>query len=279
MGRLSNRVVFVMGGGADGPPAPDETLPIGNGRAIAIEAALEGAQVAVADRNLELAKETAYEIRKRGGEAMAFACEVADEVSCERAISASVEAFGKLNGLVNNVGTGDGQDFERTLTDDFDKAYAINLRGPFFSIRHAIPHLRRAGAGSIVNISSVSQIRSPGTGVSYETSKAALGALTRNAAATLGPEIRVNSILPGTIYSTILRRWLGVDAPDLSAAIPLGRLGSPWEVAKSAVFLLSDDASYITGVDLMVDGGASLGVPGFPFSSGGAMALEETPLR
>ena len=255
--RLRDKVVLVMGGGSDGPPAKGEQLAIGNGRAAAIQCAREGALVAVADRNIAAAEETVKDIRASGGKAHAIACDVSDASQCREAVAAAVKVFGALHGLVNNVGIADMIPPMDASEEEFQRVLNVNVRGQFAAIKYALPEMVRAGGGSIVNVSSLNGLRSGGgAGVAYETSKAALLGLTRNIALSMAPQnIRVNSVLPGIIDSTMLRRYVGDMQIDFTPRIPMRRLGSPWEVAKAIVFLLSDDASYITGTELVVDGG------------------------
>ena len=259
MGRLDGKAILVMGGGADGPPAEGESLPIGNGRAIAMQCAREGAAVMVADVNLRLAEETATALRAEGRRAEALRCDLMSSAESKAAVEATVQSFGALHGLVNNAAITDMTDALGTGEAEFARILMLNVHAYFVAMRHAIPHLETAGGGAIVNISSLASVRhGSGSGVAYDTSKAALGGLTRNSAVAFGAQnIRVNNILPGIINSTILRRHTGGAPIDFGDRIPLGRLGSPWEVAKVAAFLLSDDASYVTGVDLLVDGGVT----------------------
>lgn len=253
-GRLHDRVALIVGGGADGPPAKGESLPIGNGRATAIQCAREGARVVVADRDLHLADQTVTAIEAEGNKAVAVACDVLSAEDCQRAVNESIAAFGALHLLVNNVGIADLGNILQTDVDEFDRVVATNLRSQFLMIKHALPVIADSGGGAIVNVSSLNALRS-GIGVGYECSKAALFALTRNVALTAGPmKVRVNTMVPGVIDSTILRRYLGDAEFDRSADIPLGRQGTPWDVAKAIVFLLSDDAAYISGTHLLVDG-------------------------
>jgi NAD(P)-dependent dehydrogenase (short-subunit alcohol dehydrogenase family) len=256
MGRLEGKVLLVSGGGADGPPKTGETVPMGNGRATAILAAREGAAVMVTDRALDAATQTVELIRAEGrGRAAAFAADVRDEESCRGAVAATVEAFGGLHLLVNVVGIATGH-LLGSPTAEFDTTMDVNVRGHLFMMRYAIPEMTKAGGGSIVNISSVSAVR--GGGVSYATSKAALSGLSRAVAlAHAGNGIRVNTVLPGAIDSAMVRRLAGDREAQVAPHIPMGRQGTPWEVAKAVVFLLSDDASYITAIDLLVDGGVA----------------------
>jgi len=258
MGRLDGKVALIVGGGADGPPNAGETLSIGNGRATAIVCAREGATVMVADRSLALAEETVTAIREERGRAQAVEADVSREEDCRRAVEATVAAFGALHLLVNNVGIGIGADLLRTTTDQFDRMVAVNLRSHFLTMRYAVPEIAKAGGGAIVNVSSLAALRSNRL-IPYEATKAALLGLSRSAANSHARDkIRVNTILPGLINSSMVRRAIGDREAQVAPRIPMGRQGTPWEIAKAIVFLLSDDASYITGTELIVDGGLSI---------------------
>ena len=255
MGRLEGKVLLVCGGGADGPPKPGETVPMGNGRATAILGAREGAAVIVVDRALDAAAKTAELIRSEGGRAEAFAADVRDEESCRAAVAATVKALGGLHLLVNIVGIATGHTLE-SPTAEFDTTMEVNVRGHLLMMRYAIPEMIKAGGGAIVNISSISAIR--GGGVAYATSKAALAGLSRAVAMAHAKNgIRVNTVLPGAIDSAMARRLTGDREAQVAPHIPMGRQGTPWEIAKAVIFLLSDDASYITAVELLVDGGVA----------------------
>lgn len=257
MGRLDGKVALIVGGGADGPPNKGETLSIGNGRATAITCAREGAAVMVADRSLELAGETAAAIRAEGGRAEAVAADVSREDDCRRACEAAVRAFGKLNLLVNNVGIAIGGRLLDTTTEQFDTMVGVNMRSQFLMMKYAVPEIAKAGGGAIVNVSSLAALRT-GSGLPYETTKAALLAMTRSVAVSYARNnIRVNTILPGLINSSMVRRLIGDREEAVAPRIPMRRQGTPWEIARAIVFLLSDDASYITGTELIVDGGLS----------------------
>jgi NAD(P)-dependent dehydrogenase (short-subunit alcohol dehydrogenase family) len=255
MARLANKIALIIGGGADGPAKAGEKIAIGNGRATAIMCAREGAAVMVADRSLELAQQTAAAIREEGGRAEAVASDVAIEDQCRTAVEAALRAFGGLHLLVNNVGIGIGGNLLKTTTEQFDKMLAVNLRGHFLTMRYAVPEIAKSGGGAIVNVSSLAAMRS-NTMISYEATKAALLGLSRSAAVSHARDnIRVNTILPGLIDSTMVRREIGDREAAVAPRIPMRRQGTPWEIAKAIVFLLSDDASYITGTELIVDGG------------------------
>jgi len=258
MARLTGKVALVAGGGADGPAKPGEKLSIGNGRATAIVCAREGARVMVADRKLELAEETAAAIRAEGGDARAIATDVSVEDDCRRAVEATVREFGALHLLVNNVGIALGGRLLETSTAHFDTMVDVNVRGHFFMMKYAVPEMAKAGGGAIVNVSSLAAHRS-NQAISYETTKAALLGLSRSAANSHARDnIRVNTILPGLINSSMVRRLIGDREAQVAPRIPMGRQGTPWEIASAIVFLLSDDASYITGTELIVDGGLSV---------------------
>jgi NAD(P)-dependent dehydrogenase (short-subunit alcohol dehydrogenase family) len=142
-------------------------------------------------------------------------------------------------------------------TEEFDRVMAVNVRGHFTTIKHAMPELAKSG-GAIVAVSSIYALRTGAAGIAYDTSKAALLGLSRNVAARAASDgVRMNTVLPGIINSTMLRRYSAGQDIDFTPQIPLGRVGTPWDVAKAIAFLLSDDASFITGTELIVDGGMS----------------------
>ncbi|SHK49874.1 NAD(P)-dependent dehydrogenase, short-chain alcohol dehydrogenase family [Pseudonocardia thermophila] len=261
MSRLDNHVLLVVGGGADGPAAPDEDLPIGNGRAIAMRCAAEGAAVVVADKDLGLAAETVEAIERAGGRACAVAADVSDEQACVALVEEAEAAFGSLSLLVNNVGIGAGGAIGDTSVADLDLLYRVNLRSQFIVLREALPVLAASGRpAAVVNVSSTAALRPTREPlVAYETTKSAIGALTRSAAMSAAPlGVRVNAVVPGLIDTTCRRRDVGTDPTPLDALVPLGRLGSPWDVAAATCFLLSQEAAYITGTELVVDGGLTV---------------------
>ena len=259
MGRLGGKIALIMGGGADGPPNTGEPLSIGNGRATAIMCAREGATVMVADLKLELAEQTAAAIRSESGNAEAIAADVSKEEDCRRAVEETAKRFGAIHLLVNNVGIAIGGSLLNTNADQFDRMYQVNLRSHFLMMRYAVPELQKAGGGAIVNVSSLAALMA-GSGIAYEATKAALLGLSRSVAVRYARDnIRVNTILPGLINSSMVRREIGDREARVAPRIPLGRQGTPWEIAKAIVFLLSDDASYITATELLVDGGLHSG--------------------
>ncbi len=257
MARLAGKIALIVGGGADGPPREGERLSIGNGRATAIMCAREGASVMVADRALALAEETARAIRDEGGRAETVEMDISREEDCRRAVEATVKAFGALHLLVNNVGIALGGRLLETSAEQFDRMVAVNLRGHFLTMKYAVPEIAKAGGGSIVNVSSLAALRSNQM-LPYEATKAALLGLSRSAAMSHARDkIRVNTVLPGLINSSMVRRQVGDRESLVAPRIPMRRQGTPWEVANAIVFLLSDEASYITATELVVDGGLS----------------------
>ena len=259
MARFEGKVALIVGGGADGPPNPGEPLSIGNGRATAILCAREGASVMVADRNLALANETAAAIRAEEGKADAVEADVSVEEQCRHAVEEAVRRYGAIHLLVNNVGIAVGRTLLNTTTDEFNKMYEVNLRSHFLMMRFAVPEIIKAGGGAIVNVSSVAALLS-GSGIAYEATKAAILGLSRSVAVRYARDnVRVNTILPGLINSSMVRREIGDREARVAPRIPMGRQGTPWEIAKAVVFLLSDEASYITGTQLIVDGGITAG--------------------
>lgn len=261
-GRVAEKVAVVIGGGQ----TPGET--VGNGRATAVLLAREGARVVVVDRDLTSAEETVALIRGDGGEAIAFAADVTDEPSVVRLIAATVERYGGIDILHNNVGAslslGDAVAVEMTEAA-FDRSFALNLKSHWLTCKHALPHLRQR-RGSIVNISSMA-VREAYPYVGYKTMKAAVIALTENlAAAHAAAGVRVNAILPGLINTPMAieaRVAQGTSRAEVIALrdrrIPLGRkMGTAWDVAYAALFLHSDEARFITGVSLPVDGGTGV---------------------
>ncbi|HEV2685477.1 MAG TPA: SDR family NAD(P)-dependent oxidoreductase [Actinomycetota bacterium] len=262
--RLKDKVVIVTGAGQ----TPGET--IGNGRATAILFAREGARVLVVDRDIGRARETETMIAKEGGTATIFEADVTREDDCHAITAACVREFGRIYILHNNVGIGTGDAGATHLElDAWKKIIDVNLTGAFLACKHVLPQMREQGSGSIINISSLASIAATGM-LAYKVSKAGLNALTQQIAmgnAKYG--IRCNAILPGLMNTPMAIEGFsearGIPKDQLISArdslVPLrGKQGTAWDVAYAALFLASDEARFITGVLLPVDGGQSVKV-------------------
>lgn len=258
-GRLDGLVALVVGGGQ----TPGETM--GNGRAVCRRFAVEGAAVAVADRESDRAEAVAAEVIEAGGRAVAVAADWTSADDCAAMVAACTEAFGRLDVLVNNVGIG-GNDGGPVSLDEatWDRIMDVNLKGMYLSCKHALPVMRTQGSGSIVNISSAAAVCSTGM-LAYTTSKAGVNALTREVAMGNAKHgIRCNAVMPGLMDTPMavdaMARALGVEravvAERRDAMVPLrGQQGTSDDVANAVLFLASDEARFVTGAVLPVDGG------------------------
>jgi NAD(P)-dependent dehydrogenase (short-subunit alcohol dehydrogenase family) len=251
-GRLDGRRVLVVGAGTRHSDEPD--APIGNGRAIAALAAREGAVVACADRDEAAALATAELIGADGGSADVLVADVTRPEDCAAVVAGAEARLGALDGLVLNVGIGQGRRLEGTSVEDWDTTFAVNVRAHFLVCQAAVPTL--ADDRAVVFISSIAGI-TPGSGLpAYDTSKAAIGGLCRHVAhegARRG--VRANVVAPGLIDTPIGRAASAGRPSRDRTPVPLQRQGTAWEIAYATVFLLSHEASYITGQTLAVDGG------------------------
>ncbi len=250
--RMEGRAVFVMGAGQR--PVPDEPPPTGNGRAISILCAREGAVVACADHDLAAAAATVELIEKEGGRAHAFQLEASDPAEIDSVIAAATQQMGHLDGLVCNVGIGGPLGLQNQVADAWDEVLAVNLRSHMFACKAALPLM--APGGSIVFMSSTASLR-PGTRcLAYDTSKAALAALCRHVALeaeALG--IRANVIAPGPVDTPLGRDASRGRPARATQRLAFGREGTAWEVAQVTMFLLSHEASLINAQVIVADGG------------------------
>jgi NAD(P)-dependent dehydrogenase (short-subunit alcohol dehydrogenase family) len=260
-GRLEGKIALVVGAGQ----TPGDT--IGNGRATALLFAREGARVVAVDRQLDSALETVERIEAEGGEAVALAADATREPDCQGFVAHCVEAFGRLDVLHNNVGIG-GDDAGPAHLDEqaWDRILAVNLKSVIFPCKHALPVMRKQRSGSIVNVSSIAAVCSTPI-VAYKTSKAGVNAYTQSLAVGNAKHgIRANVIMPGLMNTPMaiegISKATGMPKEELirrrDTQVPLGgKMGTAWDVAYAALFLASDEARFITGVALAVDGGQS----------------------
>ena len=262
--QLNQHIALVVGGGQ----TPGAT--VGNGRAVALTYAKAGAKVAVADRKLESAEETAQQVTAAGGEAIALALDVRNEGEVKQAVTATCTAFGGIDILHNNVGVAVGAGhrdarIEHIEAEDFSFLVDVNLRGMVLTCKHVLPVMRAAGRGVVINISSLAALK-PYPLVGYKTTKAGVIAFTQQVAANYARYgIRANVILPGlmetpmAVEGQVGRKTRKEIVAERDAQVPLAKkMGSAWDVANAALFLASDLAQYITGAVLPVDGGLSV---------------------
>lgn len=250
--RLIGQTILVVGAGS--MPSPEPDAPIGNGRAISVACAREGARVVCADRDEASAQVTASLVRDVGGEATVLVADVSDEQQCAEMVTAAIG----LTGVVCNAGIGLGAGgLIGTSADDWDATLAVNLRAPFLIARLALPQL--VAGGSFVFIGSLAGFQ-PGSRLpAYDASKAGLIGLSRHVALEGARQgVRSNVVAPGLIDTPLGRAATRGRPTRGRTPVPLGRQGTAWEVAAATVFLLSDEASYITGTTLSVDGGLGL---------------------
>jgi len=260
--KLAGRAALVVGGGQ----VPGED--VGNGRAAAILYARHGARVAVVDRNLASAQETVALIEAEGGEAFAIQADVTSEDDVVAYVAATRARFGAIDVLHNNVGVNTGDAAAGTVdSETFDRLMAINIRGMFLSCHHTLPVMVEQGHGVIVNIASIAPLISY-PAATYQVSKAGVLALSRHIAFNYAQHgIRCNSVLPGLVNTPMAVEpqvaRAGGDRTAVLAArqekVPLrGAVGTAWDTAKASLFFASDDSAYVTGAELVVDGGQTL---------------------
>jgi NAD(P)-dependent dehydrogenase (short-subunit alcohol dehydrogenase family) len=255
-GRLAGKVAIVTGAGS-------RAEGIGNGRAAAILFAREGARILLVDQQQKAAEATLAMIREEGGEAEAFGADVTRRDDCAAMVDAAIGRWGRLDILDNNVGIGGRGTVVEVSEEEWERIMRVNVTGMMLASKHAIPAMVKGGGGAIVNISSISALRPRGL-TAYSASKGAVIALTRAMAIDHAHQgIRVNCIAPGPVYTPMV--YAGGMSPEVRDrrrnASPLGIEGTGWDIGYAALFLVSHEARYITGVVLPVDGGVTIASP------------------
>lgn len=255
MNRFEGRVALVVGGGADGPPRTPGELAMGNGRAIAMRLAAEGAQVAVTDIDAAAASAT---VDAMGG-GLAIAADAGDPDVCRAAVSQVEDTYGRLDIVVCNVGISGWHKLKTQTLDDWQTSVDVNVTSNWVTAQSAVPGMVERGLGAFVFVTSLAALASSGNSLAYEATKSAqLGIMRHVAVRYASRGIRSNALVLGVIDSTMVRKAFGNDDERHTGRdrmAPIGRQGRPDEVAAAAAFLASDDASYVTGSTLIVDGG------------------------
>jgi NAD(P)-dependent dehydrogenase (short-subunit alcohol dehydrogenase family) len=260
--RLDNKVAIVTGAGCVGPGW-------GNGRAVAVRFAEEGAKIYAVDRNLDAMQETLERVRAVGGEVTAAACDVTDSEAVARMVEGCVKTYGRVDILVNNVGGSAAGGPVALDEDKWDAQIALNLKSVYLTCKHVLPVMEAQGAGAIVNTASTSGIRWTGAAqVAYAASKAGVIQLSRVVAVEYASKgIRVNTVVPGQLHTPMVEARLagqraGGDVDALLrqrlARIPLGFMGDGRDTANAALYLASDEARFVTGTEVVVDGGMTV---------------------
>jgi NAD(P)-dependent dehydrogenase (short-subunit alcohol dehydrogenase family) len=251
-GRLQGRAALITGAGS------------GIGRATAELFSAEGAAVGVVDMSADAAEETVAKITAAGGRALALVADVTSAEQVAAVVAQAASEFGRLDLLYNNAGVDSRGSVAEATEEDWDRCFAVNVKGTFLCSKAAIPHLRDAGGGAIINQGSVAGLVAVPNFAAYCAAKGAVVSLTRSMAIDLAPQrIRVNAICPGTVFTPLMEPMLRARGDgDLDAGLaktlvkyPIGRLGTPEEIARVALFLSSDESSFMTGSIVTADGG------------------------
>ncbi len=258
--RLKDKVALVTGAGSIGPGW-------GNGKATAVQFAREGARVFAVDVRKDAVEETRGIIAGEGGRCVAHVADVSDASAVTAAVEACLETYGRIDVLHNNVGIVQVGGPEDISESDWDRLMDVNVKSMYLTCRHVLPHMVRQGKGSVINVSSIASFHSLGyPSVSYCASKGAVNALTRNIALHYAAKgVRCNAILPGLLNTPLIHASVTGAYRDpeemvrrRDAQCPMGHMGDAWDVAHAALFLASDEARYITGAELVIDGGITL---------------------
>jgi cyclopentanol dehydrogenase len=250
MGRLDGKVAIITG------------AAMGQGEAEAKLFASEGAKVVVTDIAVEEGQAVVEAIKAAGGDAIFIKHDVANEEEWKNVIKTTVDTYGKLNILVNNAGILDLAGLEETSNELWDRTMDVNLKGPFYGCKYAVPEMRKVGGGSVINISSIYGLIGSGGSTAYQSSKGALRIMTKTLAVQYATEnIRFNSIHPGTIETPMTAP--GLADPEIRASwmkvIPMARPGKPNDIAYCALWLASDESTFCTGAEIQIDGGTVAG--------------------
>ena len=252
MNRLVGKTAIVTGGA------------VGIGCACVRRMAEEGAKVAIFDLQATEGSALASELASKGHDVAFWHVDMTDEAAVKAAIDAAAARFGGLDVIVNNAGiSGSPKPTDQVTEMDWDRVQAVNVKGVMFATKHALPHLRASGRGSIINLSSIAGLIGVGNLAAYHASKGAVRLMSRNDAITYATEqVRVNSIHPGYIWTPMLENHLRATSPDLDAAKaaagaahPLGSMGEPDDIAWAVVWLASEEAKFVTGTEIVIDGG------------------------
>ncbi|HEV8438682.1 MAG TPA: SDR family NAD(P)-dependent oxidoreductase [Methylomirabilota bacterium] len=250
-GRLQGKVAIVTGAGSRGPG-------LGNGKAAAVLFAREGARVLCVDREPARAQETVDAIESEGGVASAWAADVTRGEDCRRMVSTAVERYGALDILHNNVGIESRKDLLETSEEEWDRVMTVDLKSMLLATQAAAAPMIERGGGAIVCVSSVAAMRGHGR-TAYAAAKAGVIGFVRSVAAQLGPKgVRVNAIAPGQVWTPMVEDQGAEMREKRRRATPLGTEGTAWDVGWAAVYLASDEARWVTGQTLVVDGGLTL---------------------
>ncbi|MFQ5759618.1 MAG: SDR family NAD(P)-dependent oxidoreductase [Acidiferrobacterales bacterium] len=259
-GRLKDKVAIITGAGSVGPGW-------GNGKAVAVLFAREGASILAVDRDIEAATETKQIIASEGGNCVVVQADVSENAAVEVVVERCIEAFGRVDVLHNNVGIVELGGVVETSEESWDRVNAVNLKSMYLTCKHVLPLMQQQG-GAVINISSIAGIRYLGVPyIAYSATKAAIIQFTKSIALEYADKnIRANVILPGhvntpMVHESLASAYAGGDVEKMieirNAQCPMKRMGDAWDVAYAALFLASDEARYITGAELVVDGGLS----------------------